>query len=173
MGPFGWIWISLAGVFALSAVTAPGTLTLSNLTAMLPFAGVLVIAAIGQTLVIQQRGLDLSLPGTMSLCALAMAKTEADTGSAVVAVLVALALAVAVGALNGLLVTRLSITPLVATLAVNSLVLGGVWSYSHGLPVASSEGLTGFTRSKPAGVPALVIVAVVLVAGSRCCRARA
>jgi ribose/xylose/arabinose/galactoside ABC-type transport system permease subunit len=34
---------------------------------MFPFAAVLAIAAMGQTLVIQQGGIDLSVPGMMSL----------------------------------------------------------------------------------------------------------
>ncbi len=164
VGEFGWIWFGLAAVFVLSAAIAPGTLHIDILTAMLPFASVLAIAAVGETLVIQQRGLDLSLPGTMSICALAMARTESGHGSIVAASAVTLALAVCIGALNGLVITRLSITPLVATLAVNSLVIGGVYSYSHGLPIATAASLTDFARAKPAGVPALLIVAVVLVA---------
>ena len=34
---------------------------------MLPFAAVLAIAAMGQTLVVQQGGIDLSVPGMISL----------------------------------------------------------------------------------------------------------
>ena len=41
-------------------------------TAMLPFAAVLAIAAIGQTLVIQQGGIDLSVPGMISLTVVIM-----------------------------------------------------------------------------------------------------
>lgn len=164
VGEFGWIWIGLGAVFVFSAIVAPGTLRLNTFTAMLPFAAVLAIAAVGETLVIQQRGLDLSLPGTMSICALALARTEGTHGSLLAGIMVSLLVAVVIGTVNGLMITRLSITPLVATLAVNSLVVGGVYSYSHGLPIATSSGLTRFTRAKAAGVPAVVIVTVVLVA---------
>ena len=34
---------------------------------MLPFAAVLVIVSLGQTLVVQQGGIDLSVPGAVSL----------------------------------------------------------------------------------------------------------
>jgi len=163
VGEFGWIWFGLLGVFVLSAVVAPGTLHRNAFTAILPFAAVLAIAAVGETLVIQQRGLDLSLPGTISICALAMAKTQSVHHSVIVAVAVTFVIAVAIGTVNGLVITRLSITPLVATLAVNSLVVGGAYSYSHGSPIPTSAGLTAFTRAKLAGVPAVVIVAVVLV----------
>lgn len=163
VGEFGWIWFGLAAVFLFSAAVAPGTLRLSVFTAMLSFAAVLAIAAAGQTLVIQQRGLDLSLPGTMSLCALMMARNETAHG-VVFGVLVTLAVAVVIGTANGLVVTRLAITPLVATLAINSLIVGGVYTYSHGLPIATSPSLTRFARASHLGLPTMAIVALLTVA---------
>ncbi|MEO3826256.1 ABC transporter permease [Actinomadura sp. B10D3] len=163
IGEFGTIWVGLLALVPISALLAPGTLRPSNVAAMLPFAGVLAIAAAGQTLVMRQRGLDLSQPGAMTICAFAVAKTQSAQGLPA-ALAVALLIAVAIGLVNGLLVTRLSVTPLIATLAVNSLVMGGVWSYSNGLPVATSAGLTGFARAERAGVPALALIAAGLVA---------
>ncbi|HEY8582232.1 MAG TPA: hypothetical protein VIL49_04770, partial [Capillimicrobium sp.] len=60
-GPFTAIWVVTALLFAISPLIADGALSKGSLNAMLPFAGVLAIAAIGQTLVIQQGGLDLSV----------------------------------------------------------------------------------------------------------------
>src|SRR5690348_10178197 len=57
------IWIATALLFVVSAIVAPGTTSESSLQGMIPFAAILAVAAAGQTLVIQQRGLDLSLPG--------------------------------------------------------------------------------------------------------------
>lgn len=162
VGEFGWIWFGLVAVFVFSAIVAPGTLHLAVFAAMLPFAAVLTIAAVGETLVIQQRGLDLSLPGTMSMCALVMTRTEASHG-VIPGLLLTLAVAIAIGAVNGWVITRLSITPLVATLAVNSLVVGAVFSYAHGLPIAASPGLSRFTRAKVLGVPSVVLVAIAVI----------
>ena len=67
LGAFGPIWVATALLFAVSPLVADGSLSNGALQAMLPFAGILAIAAIGQTLVIQQGGLDLSVPGTFSL----------------------------------------------------------------------------------------------------------
>ncbi len=67
VGAFGPIWTATALLFAVSPLVAHNALSHSALQAMLPFAGILAIAAIGQTLVIQQGGLDLSVPGTFSL----------------------------------------------------------------------------------------------------------
>ena len=67
IGEFAWVWIATAILFAASAVVAPGTLRASALTSMLPFAAMLAIVSVGQTIVIQQRGLDMSSPGLVSL----------------------------------------------------------------------------------------------------------
>src|SRR5262249_40096244 len=61
------IWPVTAALFAISPLLAPGSLSSTSLLTVLPFAGVLAIAAIGETLVIQQGGLDLSVPGGISL----------------------------------------------------------------------------------------------------------
>src|SRR5665213_635832 len=61
------IWLATALLFAVSPLIASNSLSQSALLSMLPFASMLAVAAIGQTLVIQQRGLDLSVPGMILL----------------------------------------------------------------------------------------------------------
>ena len=49
---------------------------------MLPFAAVLAIAAMGQTLVVQQGGIDLSVPGMISLTIVLLTSyPNGDSGS--------------------------------------------------------------------------------------------
>lgn len=160
---FLWIWFGLAGLFVLSLLIAPGTLEYSSLSGMLAFAGVLAIASVGQTLVIQQRGLDLSMPSTMSLAALLFAKLATDGQSIAAAFAATLLGCLVIGLGNGLLVTRLSITPLIATLAMDALVLAAVWGISNGLPVAAPGALGDFTRSSVLGVPNVAWIAAVPV----------
>ncbi len=69
---FSAIWIATALLFALSPLLAAGSVGETALLSMLPFAAILAIAAVGQTLVVQQGGLDLSVPGTISLAAALM-----------------------------------------------------------------------------------------------------
>ena len=88
---FTWIWIATVALFALSAIVAPGTVARGSLLAMLPFAGILAIVAAGQTVVIQQRGLDLSTPGIIGLAGIVFALVGADTGSLLTAVAAAIA----------------------------------------------------------------------------------
>ena len=93
---------------------------------MLPFAGILAIVATGQTVVIQQRGLDLSSAGILGLAGIVFALVGIETGSLLIAVGAAIVSGALVGAINGLLVAGIGITPLVATLSVNALVIGGI-----------------------------------------------
>ena len=61
------ILLATAALFLISLLFEPQSVRHSALLGMLPFAGVLAIAAMGQTLVIQQGGIDLSVPGMISL----------------------------------------------------------------------------------------------------------
>ncbi len=60
---FSWIWGGTVILFILCAFVAPGVVLPQALSSMLPFAAILAITAAGMTIVIQQRGLDMSLPG--------------------------------------------------------------------------------------------------------------
>jgi len=133
LGAFGPIWTATILLFAVSPIVAHGALSNSALQAMLPFAGILAIAAIGQTLVIQQGGLDLSVPGTFSLgVVLVTVVPGGDPGKLALGLAVVLGVGLAAGLLNGLLVTRLGITSLVATLGMNAVLVGTVLQVTHG-----------------------------------------
>ena len=162
--PFIAIWWMLALLFAVTPALAPGVLTTSALLSMLPFAGILAIAAIGQTLVIQQGGLDLSVAGGISLAAAVITKyPNLDGGKLPVAIVFVIALSAAAGLLSGLLITQLRITPLVATLGVNALLIGGVFQYSGGSPTGAPDNLSHFALAKSAGIPNTVIVALIAI----------
>src|ERR1700760_5172019 len=56
-------------LYLVSPFVAEGSVSGSSILIVFSFASILAIAAIGQTLVIQQGGLDLSVPGVISLAA--------------------------------------------------------------------------------------------------------
>ena len=158
-GEFGWIWIATAALFAVSAIVAPGTLTRGSLFAMLPFAGILAIVATGQTLVIQQRGLDMSSIGTVAIAGLLVAKVGNASGSMSLALLATFATTAAIGWANGMLTARVNITPLVATLAVNAIVIGAVRDISGSAPISVPQSIQDFSHATIAGVPLTVWLA--------------
>ncbi len=132
---FSWIWVGLILLFVCSSIVAPGTMTRGSILAMLPFAGILAIVAAGQTLVIQQRGLDMSAIGMVSLAGIVMARTGFAFNSIVLAVIFTVCIGGIVGIINGALISRVAITPLVATLAVNAMLIGCARSLTGNVPV--------------------------------------
>jgi ribose transport system permease protein len=165
LGAFGPIWTATILLFAVSPLVADGALSRSALQAMLPFAGILAIAAIGQTLVIQQGGLDLSVPGMFSLgVVLVTVVPGGEDGKLALALAVVVAVGLAGGLLNGLLVTRLGITSLVATLGMNAVLVGTVLQVTHGSIAYKATGnWSSFTSSKVLTVPTPTVVALGLV----------
>jgi ribose transport system permease protein len=152
-------------LFAISAVVEPQSLSHSSLLGMLPFAAILAIVAVGQTLVIQQGGIDLSVPGVISLTVVLLASVpDGDNGKLPIAILYAVVGALAAGLLSGVLVSRVGITPIVTTLGMNALLYGFVIQVSKGNPPPTTSRLNDFATGKIAGVPTTVPIAIVVTA---------
>lgn len=162
---FAAIWLATGLLFAVAPLLAPGSDSRSALLSTLPFAAILGIAAIGQTLVIQQRGLDLSVPGMITLATIVITKVPNGVEGKLPQAIGLIVLAcVASGLLSGLAITRLGITPLVATLGVNALLTGVVLQITSGAATASATPrLARFALAKTAGIPHTVIIAVVAI----------
>lgn len=164
LSEFSWIWLALAMLVALSAVMAPGTLRPSSILATLPFASMLAIVAVGQTIVVQQRGLDMSAAGLVAFASILVAKFAFLFGSAIVGALFTIVLCGLVGAVNGILIARISISPIVATLASGALVLGIARLITGGSALPVIQSLQDFSNFRIGAVPFSVVIAAVLVA---------
>jgi ribose transport system permease protein len=167
-GGSGAIWFATIALFLVSPLVAPGSLGYSSVVGMLPFAAVLAIAAVGQTLVVQQRGLDLSVPAMMAFgAALASGLPQWYGWPDWLAIIAAIALPGVAGLINGIVITRFGVMPLVATLGMNAILLGTVFAISSGTPAGSPQVLADFAKGKVGIVPTafLVAVGVVVIAG--------
>lgn len=163
-GGSGAIWLATAILFLASPVVAPNSLGYAAVAGMLPFASILAIAAAGQTLVVQQRGLDLSVPGMLAFGAVLGSGLPQWYGwPPVLAIAAAILLPGVAGLVNGLVVTRAGVMPLVATLGMNAFLLGLVYLLSSGTPAGAPKVLATIAKSKVVGVPTSVLVAVVIL----------
>jgi ribose transport system permease protein len=162
----GPVAVITVGLFVLSWFMAPGSVSKSAIDSLLPYAGILAISAVGQTIVVMLRGIDMSVPGMVSLGALVSSKYAADHNDDVsAAVLVVLVIAVAVGVVNGVIITGFNVTPLVATLAVNAGLMGAAIAYTGGSPSRAPDVVASFALDRTLGLSNTVWLAVVLVAG--------
>lgn len=160
----GAIWIATAALFLASPLVASGSLSGAAVSGMLPFAAILAIVAAGQTLVVQQRGLDLSVPGMLAFGAvLASGLPQWYGWPAPLAILAAVVLPGVAGMVNGLVVTRAGVMPLVVTLGMNALLLGLVFQLSNGTPAGAPPVLADLAKDKVAGVPVSLLVAIVII----------
>lgn len=160
-GPFVAVWVMTALLFVISPVLAPGSLSSSALDSMLPFAAILGIAALGQTLVIAQGGIDLSVPGAMALAAVFVTKVPEQTGAPLwLAVLGGLAAGAAGGLMIGFVVVRMRIAAFVASLAMNSILIGVVLQISQGFPGTADPTFSRFAVGSVLGVQHIVLIAL-------------
>ena len=120
-GPF----LALLCVYGLFSALTPDTfLRTLNLITMLRQTVVVSIAAIGMALIIIHGGIDLSVGSTVALTTVIVAKCLQGGASPASAVATALALGACAGALNGILIVGLRITPFIATLGTMSALRG-------------------------------------------------
>jgi ribose transport system permease protein len=145
----------------LAGVLAPSLFTPASIFAMAVPTAVLAIAGIGQTLVIQQKGIDLSQTGMMTLGGMIVGLLANDVVLGFVIVIVAGILG---GILNAVVVARVHVTPLLVTLATNSLFLGVVWTLSSGVTQRPPDYLKSLANASLFGVPTILCTAVVLIA---------
>lgn len=163
-GSSGEIWIATALLFAVSPLIAPGSLGEAPILSMLPFAAVLAIIAAGQTLVIQQRGLDLSVPGMVAMGALLATNLPQTRGVPMeVAVTLAVGVTGLIGVMNGVMVTQFRVMPLVVTLGMNAILLGAVFAISNGTPAGALDSLNQFALNRTLGIPNTVLVATAVI----------
>ena len=163
----GLVTIAAATVllFALSAAIQPDSLNRSSVQGMLPFAAVLAIIALGQTLVVQQAGIDLSVPGTVSLSVVIVTHYPGgDNGRLPAAIALAYLAALATGALNGLIVSRLGMSAIVTSLGTNALLYAAVLGISGGSPTSTTPAMHTIATGQFAALPYAVYYAVALTA---------
>jgi ribose transport system permease protein len=159
------VLIALVALIVLGFFTARSSTSHGAILGMLPFAAVLAIAALGQTLVVMQGGIDLSIAGTMSLVVVIIThEAYGDDNKVLPAALIALAVAIVAGLVNGFLVGRLGLNAIVATLGTNALLYAGVLGVSGGTPRQTTDLMARVAGGTSLGVPNAVYFAVVAAA---------
>ena len=131
----GAVWWAVAGLYLVSGLISPAMFSTGQVLNILQVAAFLGVIAAGQTIVVLTGGIDLSQAGVVTLTNIVAASLMAGSADNIaLAVTVTLALSLAVGAINGLLVAAVGITPLIATLGMNSVLFGAALVYTGGAP---------------------------------------
>ncbi|WP_321786805.1 ABC transporter permease [Paraburkholderia sp. J94] len=161
--------LSLALIVAVFAIgTSGASLSWDNVQVVLSLAAIPAILAVGLHLTIVIGGIDLSLQGTVALCAVfvgVLSKNrynEHDVGLWILPI--CLAIGGAAGMLTGVLHTKLRIPSFITTLGV-SWVLYGVAVYVNKAMLITllDNRIQNFINDKPLGVANVVLVALAIV----------
>jgi ribose/xylose/arabinose/galactoside ABC-type transport system permease subunit len=161
-------FIATAILVVIGTIAAPSTVNSAAILSTLPYFAILAVPSIGQHLVIQQRGLDLSVAGIMSFTAVVVTKLpdgSTDFGVVLFWIVVALAIGALCGAVSGAIVTYLFVPPLVTTIGVNAILFGLTYYVSTGASVQAPPMLVQFFEGRILHVPNTVWV-LSIVAGA-------
>jgi ribose transport system permease protein len=147
------LWLAL--VVGL-VIAAPAILQPFMATTVLQFSTILALVSLGQTMVVLGggAGIDLSLGGNVSLTSvLAMALVRAG-GPVALLPLFCIGIGALLGGVNGFLVTRIRLLPLIATLATLFIYGGLAVALTGGLSISGvPPWLTPLGRGSVSGVP--------------------
>jgi ribose/xylose/arabinose/galactoside ABC-type transport system permease subunit len=172
--------LSLATVIvvlgALVTIQAPQLLSTSNLVTVTVLASIIGVAAVGQSLVIITRNIDLSVESTIGLVAYVVADLLASKVlDAPAAMAFGVGLGLVLGMVNGTLVAFLGVPSIVATLGTLSIYRGIDFLLAGGKQVTVGDlppGYTELARQTVLGVPIFVSVALVSSSSPRWSSAR-
>lgn len=133
----GFVTVSVSTLILIGVCTvfAPSSVSSGALAGSLPFAAILAIVGLGQMLVVQQGGFDLSVAGGVSLAVVIATHVPAgQSANLLPAAFMALGCALAGGVVNGVMVAFLRLNPIIATIGMNALLYAGVFAVSGGVP---------------------------------------
>jgi rhamnose transport system permease protein len=168
---FRELGIVLALVLVVGATTADNTnfLSTTNVQQIISGAAIIALLAIGETIVVVTRNVDLSIGSVLGVSAYASGVLYRDHPhiSIVLVFLAALLIGVACGVVNGLIVTVARVPSLVVTLGTLYMIRGIDGAWAGGNQVNASMLPNSFNKigyGTIAGVPYLGIIGIVAVA---------
>ena len=161
-------FFAIVALFAVLVALNPAYFSLQTLAMIFASSQILCLLALGATLVMLTRNIDVSVGSTVGLCAIAVGVALNNGYGLAAAIAFALAIGALAGAFNGLLVVGLRIPAIVATLGTLGLYRGVMLLWTGGKWI---EGLPDSLKSlsEPAfiGVSPLgwLVLALLLAGG--------
>ena len=162
--------IGLALMIVIFSILSPDAFpTLNNFVNVLNQASLATIIAGGLTLAVVVGELDLSIGYAASLHGvLVTGLIVQDKLPITLAIVIVLALGALIGVVNGLIVTKLRVNSVIATLGVGTIIVGLAFAYSSGVPIVAGvpEGFLQLSLGRWLfGIPNPIIIMAVVVVG--------
>jgi rhamnose transport system permease protein len=163
-----WLGIVIAAMIAAITVRSNNFAAPRNLGQIFNDTAILIILALGQMVVILTRSIDLSVAANLCFTGMVVAMLNAAHPGIPIIVLIIIAMAVGLllGAINGALVWKVGIPPIVVTLGTLTIYRGATFVISGGAWVNAdkmSPEFVGFQRADVLNIPVLSLIAVLVV----------
>lgn len=155
-------------------IASPHFRTWSNLINILQQSSYLTLLALAQMMVLITRGFDLSVGTIIGLISVAASMTmlavlKNDPNGLAWAILAAWAVGLAIGlvagAVNGLVIAYLGLSPFMVTLGMMGVGLGFASTISGGFPIfdVPEAYVNLFSRAAPLGIPVAVVICLIIL----------
>ncbi|MFD5316302.1 ABC transporter permease [Streptomyces sp. NPDC127098] len=163
------VLLALAALVAVTAASNSRFLSAQSIQDVLLSAAILVVLAVGQTLVIVTRNIDLSVGSVLGLAAFGTGQLMSSAPGTPIplALLAGLALGALCGVVNGALIAAARVPALVITLGTLYVFRGVDHSWAAGEQINAADmprGFLDFGTATVLGVPVLALIAVAVLA---------
>lgn len=122
-------------MFVFFSFASPNFFKASNFMKVSRQINTLGICAVGMTILLIAGGIDLSLGYQLSLVNVVCAWLMTNNVNWVLAVLLTLLMCAGIGAINGLIIVKSGVHPMIITLAVSQVLQGASFLISKGVPI--------------------------------------
>ncbi|MFC4321442.1 ABC transporter permease [Litchfieldia salsa] len=145
----------------------PSFLSIENINDMVTNTAILSILALGMMLILITRGIDLSIGSTIAISGMLVAQTVSTYQhlNPFVVILLGTVIGMVCGAVNGFLISKWGLLPIIATLAMMNIfrgitykISGGEWISSYQMP----EGFVSIATGKTLGINNLIVIAIII-----------
>jgi ribose transport system permease protein len=161
-------WVRSAGVasgcvglFVIFSILSPSFRAPSNLLEIMLQSSINAVIAVGMTLVVMTKGIDLSVGSIVGLSSMVTASLLPS--GVVSAVLAGLAVGVGCGLVNGVIIAKLKLPDFIVTLGTMSVYRGAALLYNNGQPFYDiSDIFRSIFAGDLLGVPTPVIFSVAI-----------
>lgn len=163
------IVLSLLMLTLIVGLRNPAFLSITNFRDIVLNISILLIVALGQSMVIITRGIDLSVGSMIGLTAMMVAFMMAafPTLPALLMIPLGIMLGAAMGSLNGLLIAGGGAPPIIVTLGTLSIYRGLIFLYSGSKSTINAfelpPGFRELAKGTPLGIPNLILFALVVI----------
>lgn len=161
-----YLILVIIAIGIVGALINPNFLTVNNFLNILQQIAILGILTMCMSLLLISGGLDISIGNMAGLVAMIFAKLLLSGKSVFLCVIIAFLVGIVCGFINGIIIAKSKVTPLIITLGMNYVFLGVALVASGGRPqtIAGKFEFLGGAKIGPVPVSILIYILIVIFA---------